>query len=477
MTNLVVDFLDHAERRPQAAALIDGRGRVTTYAGLARMSAERAKAFRAAGIGQGDVVLVARGVSPELYATLLALFRLGATAMFPEPAAGLAGVKTAVEAAAPRAMVAGVAGRAIRWFSPALRRLPVLSEGGGRTAGDGPLESVGEDAPALITFTSGSTGRPKGIVRSTGFLRLQHDLLERVRRTTPDDVDLISLPVFILSNLAAGAVSVLPPGKLTRPGRLDPGALRARIAAHGVNRVVAPPAVCARLIEGMEPGSGPLSGLEAIFTGGGPVFPNLLTGLHAAAPGAAIHAVYGSTEAEPIAHIRHDQITDADREAMAGGAGLLAGAPIPEAEVVIRDDEITVAGPHVNRGYLDPADDASTKLWIDGRLWHRTGDAGRVDAQGRLWLLGRREAAARGLYPFAVETAALSWPGVRQAALLADRHPAVLFVAGQGLDEASLNRRAERLGDIVCRVVASIPLDRRHNSKIDYAALRARAGG
>lgn len=471
MTNLVADFLAHAERRPDHVALVDGRGGVTTFAALARMSATRATAFRAAGIGAGDVVLVARGVSPELYATLLALFRLGAVAMFPEPAAGLAGLSIAVEAAAPKAMVAGGMGRAARLLSPTLRRLPLLSEGRGRSIGDGPLETVGADVPALITFTSGSTGRPKGIVRSTGFLRLQHDLLERIRSTTTDDVDLISLPVFILSNLAAGATSVLPPGQLTRPARLDPVRLRAQIVAHRVTRVVAPPAVCARLIEGADAALD----LDAIFTGGGPVFPNLLKGLNAAAPRAALHAVYGSTEAEPVAHVRFDQIADADWTAMAEGAGLLAGSPIPEADVVIRDDEIMVCGPHVNRGYLDPRDDASTKATIDGKLWHRTGDAGRTDDHGRLWLLGRREAAARGLYPFAIETAALSWPGVRQAALLADRDPAVLFVAGDGLDLASLDARAAHMGRIKCRLVGSIPLDRRHNSKIDYAALRALA--
>src|SRR6185503_6208024 len=127
-----------------------------------------------------------------------------------------------------------------------------------------------------------------------------------------------------------------------------------------------------------------------------------------AAPKAAIHAVYGSTEAEPIAHIELKEIATADWEAMANGLGLLAGIPIPEIEVELRDHEVFVAGEHVNQGYLDPADDVSTKSRRDGRLWHRTGDAARIDEQGRLWLLGRREAAAGGLFPFAIETAALS---------------------------------------------------------------------
>ena len=470
--NLVEAFLAHAETAPDRSALIDGRGRATSYATLARLSAARAAGFRKAGIGTGDVVLVARGVSVDLYAALLALFRLGATAMFPEPAAGLAGLSVAIQAARPKAMVAGFLGRSVRLFHRDLADLPLLPEPGDTPAGDGPLERVGNEAPALITFTSGSTSRPKGIVRSTGFLRLQHDLLEAIRRTSPDDVDLISLPIFILSNLAAGAISVLPAGDLRKPGRLDGARLRGQIAAHRINRLVAPPAVCGRLIDRT---TAPLP-LEAVFTGGGPVFPNLLKGLRAAVPAAAIHAVYGSTEAEPIASITHDQIGDADWRAMAEGAGLLAGHPIGQATVEVRDREITVSGPHVNRGYLDPRDDASTKVVRDGVLWHRTGDAGRLDDQGRLWLLGRLEAAAGGLFPFAVETAALSWPGVRQAALLAHASPALLFVAGDHLDEAPLTRRAQAMGDIVCKVVPAVPLDRRHNSKTDYTALKRMAG-
>ena len=467
--NLVEAFLGHAESRPGALALITPTGRTISYGDMARVSAARARAFANAGIGQGDVVLIARGVSPDLYAALLAVFRLGAVAMFPEPARGLKGLRQAIAAARPKAMVAGGVVRALRPFTP-MHALPVLPEP--QPDGDlGPLAPVGEDAPALITFTSGSTGTPKGIVRMVGFLRLQHEMIEALRRTQPGDVDLISLPVFILSNLAAGAVSVIPAGDLRRPGSLDGAALRRQIARHRVRRVLAPPSVCARLVDT----DTPLPDLEAVFTGGGPVFPNLLRALTAAAPNAAIHAVYGSTEAEPIAHLDVRDINDGDWAAMASGAGLLAGAPVVDIRAEIHDDEIQVAGPHVNAGYLDPRDDASTKVRRDGVLWHRTGDAGRLDAQGRLWLLGRREAAHGGLFPFAVETAALSWQGVRQAALLGGEDGAVLFIAGSGLDVADLRRRAAAVGDMQVSVLPAVPLDRRHNAKTDYAALRALA--
>jgi olefin beta-lactone synthetase len=470
--NLIEAFLQQVAARPAAPAIITAKGEVHTYAQLSQRSAARAWAMEATGIRQGDIVLVARGVSPELYETLLAIFRLGAVAMFPEPAAGLKGLTLAVEAARPKAIATTNFGRLIRRFVPGLGKLKLAPDPIGREPKLELVNPTPGDAPALITFTSGSTGRPKGIVRSGDFLMLQHTLLEHLRQTKPTDIDLISLPVFILSNLAAGATSVIPAGRLTRPAQLDGARLRKQITDHDVNRIVAPPAVCARIVEG----GAPMPGLQAIFTGGGPVFPNLLHAFARFAPNAAIHAVYGSTEAEPIAHVELKDISPADWQAMANGQGLLAGRPIPEISVELRDNEVFVAGAHVNDGYLDPADDASTKSRKEGRLWHRTGDAGRIDDQGRLWLLGRKEAAAGGLFPFAVETAALSWPGVRQAALLAGAGRARLAISGEALDLADLNRRLTQLGDIELIELDAVPMDKRHNSKADYVRLRTMIG-
>ena len=100
--NLVETFLAQAAARPDVAAIIAADGRVTSYAQLARASAVRALAYARVGVGAGDVVLIARGVSVELYETLLAMFRLGAVAMFPEPAAGLKGLRVAVDMVRPR---------------------------------------------------------------------------------------------------------------------------------------------------------------------------------------------------------------------------------------------------------------------------------------------------------------------------------------------------------------------------------------
>jgi acyl-CoA synthetase (AMP-forming)/AMP-acid ligase II len=143
--------------------------------------------------------------------------------------------------------------------------------------------------------------------------------------------------------------------------------------------------------------------------------------------------------------------------------------------------EIVVAGDHVLPGYLNGQGDAETKFRVDGRVWHRTGDAGRLDARGRVWLLGRCVARiddARGtLYPFGAECAATATPGVARAALVAINGHRVLVVEPAPLSPApDLKQMKERLAWAAIDDVWSmpIPVDGRHNAKVDYPALRAR---
>ena len=145
-----------------------------------------------------------------------------------------------------------------------------------------------------------------------------------------------------------------------------------------------PPAFFEAMLE--KPGS--LASLRRIATGGAPVFPPLLERLATAAPQAEVFAVYGSTEAEPIAHIERGEISAEDRDRMRRGGGLLVGEAVPEIELRIIADcwgdpiqplgnlgaleeicaaddqigEIVVSGDHVLQGYLggigdDAADD------------------------------------------------------------------------------------------------------------------------
>jgi acyl-CoA synthetase (AMP-forming)/AMP-acid ligase II len=457
-------------------------------------------------------------VSAELYVLLLALWRLGAAAVLLDPGAGRRFAGRCCARVRPDGLLgmpaALLLARCIPGLGAVRRRIAV-----GRWPWPWPVPGprwwyspappIGTpareepDAPALLTFTSGSTGEPKVAVRTHRLLAAQEAALGPALALLPGEVDLVTLPVLALANLAAGAVSVLPALDLRRPGAVDGAAAVRQLEAHAVTRCTASPAFLGRIVARCRREGRTLPGLRRVLVGGGPVFPALLDGLREVAPAARVVAVYGSTEAEPMAELDAASLGEGERAAVRGGAGLPVGRPAPAAGVAVLADawgaprgpysagelealrlpagaegEIVVRGQHVLPGYLDGLGDAETKFRAGEAIWHRTGDAGRLDAAGRLWLLGRCAARvddARGrVYPLAVEAAAAG-PGVARAALVGLGGRRVLAVErrrGEALDPAALLRalRWARLDEV--RVVRRLPVDRRHNAKIDYPRLR-----
>lgn len=464
--NLTRSFVSEAMRRSAQVAIVDGKGHSITFGELVDRSARAAGDWRRRGIGPGDRLLLAMRLGIDLYVALAAAWRIGAVVVFPEPAMGIEGLRHAARATKPKAFLSSDLYRLLGWVLPELRPLPQLTPHDRRAPG-AEIEEVTAGHPALISFTSGSTGLPKAIVRSHDLLAAQNACVADLLRPGRDgEVDLVAFPVFVVANLALGVTSVLPNWNLRKHDAADPKSITAHMERHGVTRLLVPPSICERLA-----GQAAMPRLSQIFTGGGPVFPALMKRLAAKMPKADIVAVYGSTEAEPIAHVHVRDIGDDDWRAMDDGNGLLAGALSPQVRLRLIDDEIVVTGHHVNKGYLDSRQDATNKLDLDGTIWHRTGDAGRLDEQGRLWLLGRREARVGELYPFAVEVAACRWDGVRRAALIARGNRAVLAIEGDRSQLSSWQSRARALGDIEVVWIDAIPLDRRHRSKVDYGGL------
>jgi acyl-CoA synthetase (AMP-forming)/AMP-acid ligase II len=309
--------------------------------------------------------------------------------------------------------------------------------------------------------------------------------------------------VFLLANLAAGVTSVIPEGDLRRVGSIEAAPLAEQIRRERVTRVGASPALLERLCRHLESAGSVMPQLTDVFTGGAPVFPSLLDRLIVMAPNARLTAVYGSTEAEPIAHIDAAEIGAEEKAAASSGSGLLAGKPVDEIDLRVipaspgsplgpftsgefdslrcRPEtvgEIVVAGPHVLGGYLDGIGDEENKIVAGGRRFHRTGDLGRLDEQGRLWLLGRASAAVRDgrgdLYPFTVEAALSFRPDIARSALVGRQGERVLVVepaTGAQLDPEALLSDVAWAGIDRVHVLDSIPVDPRHNAKVDYPAL------
>ena len=507
--------------RPDAIALVSGAGsrrRTITFAEL-ELGARRTTAWlRARGLQRGDAVLVFHPPSIELYVLLVALFRMGGVAMVIDVGAGRAIVDAACDLVPPAALFVSPKANVLRLFSRALRHIPFVVtsgrwpivgahrlRGAARMSPDALPPVNDADAPALMTFTSGSTGAPKCAVRTHRFLMAQHAALAATVGAAPQTIDLVTFPVVVLSNLASGATSVLPDADLRRPSQVDPLRLLQQIVESSSTRLSAPPAILERLLAVSHPDDARWRSLCEIVTGGGPVFPDLLQRARLVAPRARLLAAYGSTEAEPIAELDAADVGDAELARMRDGAGLLAGRAVPPIALRIIADawgtpiapleragldartqppdapgEIVVSGAHVLQGYWRGAGDEETKFRVGDTVWHRTGDLGYLDDAGRLWLLGRASAAItdeRGhVYPFAVECAVRErWPGTRCA--LVEHRGARVLVVERGPSPALPTPTAIRaelawasLDDVV--VSDRLPTDRRHNSKVDYPALR-----
>ncbi|MES2658214.1 MAG: AMP-binding protein [Verrucomicrobiota bacterium] len=509
--NLVSLLADRSRMHPDRPALVDsfrGEDRVVSYEELSRRVSAGAGELRQMGLKRGQVVLVFQPVSIELYEFLLSAFHSGLRVMLADPSAGRKFLSLCCRRLMPDAFFGSWKAHCLRLTVPEMRRIPISICSGWfpaarawRTDGEGvPLVDVADDDAALVTFTSGSTGVPKAAVRSHGFLLAQHRALSKSLEFEDGEVDLITLPVFVLANLASGLTSVLAATDLAKPGSPDVIAITAQCEKFHVTRCAASPA----FFEGILAGGMPR--FERLYTGGAPVFPDLLRRLRCALPEASIHSVYGSTEAEPIAHFPADQAGEETDALTRRGGGLCSGVPVPEIHLRIIADrwgtplaaddpeflsagnagEIIVSGDHVLRGYLDGIGDEETKIHDGKKVWHRTGDAGWIDSQGRVWLLGRCAEklptfpARDGLpvdalrYPFAIECALREiFPGIRMAAM--DWENQRTLVVGKKCDASEadvVKRRAEDFGITRVIYLESLPLDRRHNAKIDYPALR-----
>lgn len=515
----------HVAERPDAQAItqrVRGRDATVTYAQLQRRVGAEALRYKLRGLVPGDRILVFCPVSIDLYVAVLALWRCGLTAMFVDPGEGLRRVDACCRTAKPKAVIAARRAWLLRPLIPSLRLRPswlsVSHRHDALSANENPAVenpafenpvTVDADHPAMLTFTSGSTGEPRGVVRTHGFLDVQQRAVAHELELVAGQRDLSTMPVFVLANLAAGVHSLLADVDLRRSDSADARRLIERVTTLHPDRMLASPALLDRLADHCIARQITLDTLRRVDTGGAPVFPRTIDKLRRALPRARLMVVYGSTEAEPIAirdATQHDVLL---RQRIADGGGLPTGQlaldlnvrllaaswGTPLAPISARDfearclggqrvGEIIVHGERVIRGYLDNVGDDQTKINVDGEIWHRTGDLGRFDADGQLWLLGRAAAQlhdARGtLEPLAVEAAAMEDEAIVRCAVIAIAGQRVLVVelargAIRDWRETLLARLAWAQLDRVL-VVRRVPVDRRHRAKINYPALRRLVG-
>ncbi|MCS6802478.1 MAG: AMP-binding protein [Chloroflexota bacterium] len=464
-----------ARRDPHRPAIVEPT-RTTTYRELAERISALAAGLARRGIRRGDRVAIALGNRREHLEAILAAVRLGAAALPVDAAATPAEIADVAERFSPAALVAE---RPLGGW-PSDRLLVTLEDGtydallsGG---GDADLAPASDD-PCFVMLSSGTTGKPKGAVVTHAAMAFRFLAQVITFRFSADDRYLNLMPLhtgggrsFTLSHLYLGATVWLP-------GKFDAAAADRLVREAGITTACVVPTMLHRIVAA---GGGPWPTMRALISSGAP--------LPAADRDAVLRQLtpnlydyYASVEAGGVAALgpgEHAAKPGSVGRPMWGIEVRLAGAARP-GEV----GEIWYRSPGMIAGYAGlPPDEAFSEGW------YRTGDLGRFDEDGFLFLVGRsKEVIISGgvnVYPAEVEAALREIAAVADAAVLGLPDPdwgervvaAVVPAPGSPADaEAILTALRGRLSGPKRpkQIVFLDSLPRNRGGKVDTASLRA----
>ncbi len=474
-----------------------------TDADFAGRVASFAQGLRSQGVRSGDRVAVLVPPGIELIAVVYACWRIGAVTVVADRGLGLRGLGAAVRSARVRHVVGPTtsiaAARALRW-APRAQMISLNSLDGSVLQRLDQLDALAPaaEAPAAVVFTSGATGPAKGVRYTHGQLQAQRDALRALYEITPADRFVAAFAPFAVFGPALGIGTGLADNDVTSPGTLTAAALDDACRRIDATMVFASPAALANVVR---TASGPLPALarvRLVMSAGAPVPIETLRAVVKLCPNAALHTPYGMTEVLPVADISLVQ-----RLAVGDGRGVCVGQPVHGCDVMIaatdpsadvaslaagETGEVVVRSPWMSSGY--------DRLWhtqqlarpiVNGAMWHRTGDVGHLDSDGNLWIEGRVvhliQSVNGPIAPVPIEVAAESVAGVQRAAAVAvgprgvQQVVVVLEMAerSDGHAPAALAEavRCACSPQLVAAVwtVKALPVDIRHNAKIDRTAL------
>jgi o-succinylbenzoate---CoA ligase len=435
-------LLERARRDPRSLAIV-GDGEKISFAELAARSEALARRLLALGAEPGDRVAVVVGASVRFVELVHATQLLGLVLVPLNTRLTTAEILALVEDCRPRLLIfdphrAALASEVVRQH-PDIRAI----ESTGGLDGVAPARAlpdprVDPHSVFTIVYTSGTTGTAKGamLTHSNHFASASASRANLdVRR---DDRWLAVLPLHHVGGLSILLRSVIDGSGVVLHSGFDAERVERAIREQGITLVSLVATTLRRLLEHSAGRRYPRS-LRAALVGGGVTPGELLE--RARALGIPALATYGLTEAA-------SQVTTeplgGDREA-AGSAGRpLAGTCVAIADPDAHGDgEILVAGPTVMAGYLGRSHE--TERALRGG-WLHTGDVGRLDASGRLYVHDRRSdlivSGGENVYPAEIEAVLLAHPDVSEAAV----HPVPDPEWGQHVGAAVVLRAGCRLG-------------------------------
>ena len=292
-------------------------------------------------------------------------------------------------------------------------------------------DDVTPDDVCLVMYSSGTTGRPKGVML-THTNMVQHTLCAHDGwEFEPGDKSMVAMPLFHVggSSYVLFGIHDGVPSHMTR----DPdGASLAGAIMAGANRTFLVPAVLAQVLQAGPDAIELFAGLKTYTYGAAPMPPPLLRAAMEAWPDTDFIQVYGLTEVAGVAtHLTAEE----HREAVSSGHPerlVSAGRPLPGVEVRIVDPEsladveqgahgeIWLRTKQLMKGFLNKPEETAEVITDDG--WFRTGDLGRVDADGFVFVEDRLKdmiiSGGENIYSPEVERVLSEHPAVAEVAVI-----------------------------------------------------------
>jgi acyl-CoA synthetase (AMP-forming)/AMP-acid ligase II len=331
----------------------------------------------------------------------------------------------------------------------------------------------------------------------------------------PGEVDLPMLPIFALFNPALGMTTVVPEIDPSRPAEVDPAKIVQAILQENVTTSFGSPTLWRKIFDHCLANQITLPSLRRVLCAGAAVPASLWTDAARVLPNGKLHSPYGATEALPLCSIASDEVSTNSV------AGACVGRPLEGIEVKVipisdgpqtqvaglwtkEIGEIVVAGPVVTKRY-DGMPEATVMAKISfpkfllsglknpaanaGHCWHRMGDCGYFDGDGKLWFVGRKAervvTAAGTMHTEPCEQVFRGHPRVARCALIGlgqagNQEPALVVQPIESAsDEPTLAQELRTLAQQHAHTAAirrfffhpSFPVDVRHNAKIHRLTL------
>lgn len=393
-------------------------GETWSYAAFDRAIGRFHAALVFCGVGAGDRVTVLAKNRAELIMLHLACARLGAIYVPLNWRLAATEIDALIADAAPTLMLSDPD------FNANAMTLAALTDLAAATT---PITSAlaDPDRPSLLLYTSGTSGKPKGVLLSERNLEAQGRHFALLGQVIAQSVILCDAPMFHTIGLVANIrPALMQGGSLLISDGFAPARTLARLAdpALGVTHYFCVPQMAAMLRA--DPSFDPtkLLGLTAIFSGGAP---------HAAAAIAAwLHDGIPIADGFGMSETGTISCMPLDPTAIAARLGAVGAIP-PSIRIRIIDDqgndqsasmigEILIQGDHIAQAYWRGPDDAPESITRDG--WLHTGDLGRIDPDGFLWLVDRKKdmiiSGGENIYPAEIENALAAYPGLADSAVI-----------------------------------------------------------